>query len=194
MKKNKVGILGGTFDPPHIGHLIMAQEALEQCNLDKIWFMPSASPPHKKVDGVSSGNDRVKMVEKMIGEVEEFELSLIEFEREGPSFTVDTMKELKMKHPDFEFYFIIGGDSVAALHTWERIDELMEIVTFIGIERPGHAFKSSYLDSIIAIETPLIGISSTMLRKRFRQKKNTKYYVTEAVKDYIEVNQLYDEG
>ncbi len=192
MDKQRIGILGGTFDPPHIGHLIMAQEAAEQCNLDKVWFMPNASPPHKKEKGVSPGNDRVEMVKRLIDRVGRFKLLLIEFEREGPSYTVDTMKELKGKHPDTEFFFIIGGDSVEALHTWDRIDELVEIVTFIGIKRPGHEFESPYLDKIIAIEVPLIGISSTMLRERFRHEKNTKYYVTEEVREYIEVNRLYD--
>ncbi|WP_408006861.1 nicotinate-nucleotide adenylyltransferase [Pseudalkalibacillus sp. A8] len=192
MDKQRIGILGGTFDPPHIGHLMMAQEAVEQCKLDKVWFMPSASPPHKKMNGVTAGNDRIEMVKRTIDDVEGFKLSLIEFEREGPSYTVDTMKELKEKHPDIEFFFIIGGDSVEALHTWDRIDQLVEIITFIGIKRPGHEFESPYLDKIIAIETPLIGISSTMLRERFRHNKNTKYYVTDEVREYVEVNRLYD--
>ncbi|MGM7702076.1 nicotinate-nucleotide adenylyltransferase [Pseudalkalibacillus sp. Hm43] len=193
MDTKKIGILGGTFDPPHIGHLIMATEAKFQCNLDEIWFMPSATPPHKNRE-VTHGEHRIAMVREMIARCEGFEVTEIEFERKGPSYTVDTIQQLKEDHADARFYFIIGGDMVDSLHTWDRIEQLMEMVTFIGVKRPGYEFESPYMDRILTIETPLIGISSTMLRNRFAGGENTKYYVSEEVRKYIEVNGLYEAG
>jgi nicotinate-nucleotide adenylyltransferase len=193
MDSKKIGILGGTFDPPHLGHLMIATEAMGQCGLDEIWFMPNATPPHKNRE-VSSGAHRIAMVRKMVDGCDGFEVSKVEFERTGPSYTVDTIKHLKGDNPDYRYYFIIGGDMVDSLHTWERIDQLMDLVTFIGVKRPGYASDSPYLEQILMIETPLIELSSTMLRKRFAQGMNTKYYVTDEVRNYIEVNQLYEKG
>ncbi|WP_349407899.1 nicotinate-nucleotide adenylyltransferase [Pseudalkalibacillus sp. SCS-8] len=191
MSKKKIGILGGTFDPPHLGHLIIATEALEQCSLDKVLFMPSAIPPHKNRK-ISSGKHRIQMVQRMIENQEKFELERIEFDRTGPSYTVDTISALKERHPEWDFYFIIGADMVDSLHTWDRIEQLLEMVTFIGVKRPGYQFDSPFMDSIVQIETPMIELSSTLLRERFAKNRNTKYYVTEEVQKYIEVNRLYE--
>ncbi len=171
----------------------MATEAKFQCKLDEIWFMPSATPPHKSRE-VTQGKHRIAMVRDMINGCEGFGLTEIEFERKGPSYTVDTIQQLKEDHEDAQFYFIIGGDMVDSLHRWDRIEQLMEMVTFIGVKRPGYEFKSPYMDRILTIETPLIGISSTMLRNRFSEGNNTKYYVPEEVRKYIEVNGLYEAG
>ncbi|MCF6137997.1 nicotinate-nucleotide adenylyltransferase [Pseudalkalibacillus berkeleyi] len=193
MTTRKIGILGGTFDPPHLGHLIIASEAKEQCDLDQVWFMPSATPPHKSRQ-VSSGKHRVAMVEEMIVDREDFEVSTIEFDRPGPSFTVDTILQLKDEHPNVQFYFIIGGDMVDSLHTWERIETLLNLVTFVGVKRPGYKFQTPFIQQIQSIDTPLIDLSSTMLRERFKSGKNTQYYVTKRVGKYIEVNRLYEDG
>ncbi|MDE5413843.1 nicotinate-nucleotide adenylyltransferase [Alkalihalobacterium chitinilyticum] len=187
----KIGILGGTFDPPHIGHLLIAQEVLEQCKLDEIWFMPANIPPHKKNDEVSSVTDRIEMVTKAIEGVEQFTVSTVELERNGPSYTVDTLKELKMKLPDVEFYFIIGGDMIEQLHTWERIDELFEYVTFVGLQRPGYSQSSKYAEKLQLLTIPQVDISSSDIRERLKEGRGIRYFVPEQVRQFIEERQLY---
>ncbi|MEB1808148.1 MAG: nicotinate-nucleotide adenylyltransferase [Bacillaceae bacterium] len=187
----KIGILGGTFDPPHIGHLLIAQEVLEQCKLDEIWFMPANIPPHKKNDEVSSVTDRIEMVTKAIEGVEQFTVSTVELERNGPSYTVDTLKELKMKLPDVEFYFIIGGDMIEQLHTWERIDELFEYVTFVGLQRPGYSQSSKYAEKLQLLTIPQVDISSSDIRERLKEGRSIRYFVPEQVRQFIEERQLY---
>ncbi|WP_216828994.1 nicotinate-nucleotide adenylyltransferase [Alkalihalobacterium elongatum] len=187
----KIGILGGTFDPPHIGHLLIAQEVLEQCKLDEIWFMPANIPPHKKTNDVSSINDRIEMVTKAIEGKEQFILSTVELERNGPSYTVDTLKELKTKLPDVEFYFIIGGDMIEQLHTWERIDELFEYVTFVGLQRPGYSQPTMYEDKMKLLTIPQVDISSTDIRERLKKGRSIRYFVPEQVRHFIEERELY---
>ncbi|MFV8826752.1 nicotinate-nucleotide adenylyltransferase [Alkalihalobacterium sp. APHAB7] len=187
----KIGILGGTFDPPHIGHLLIAQEVLEQCKLDELWFMPANIPPHKKNDDVSSVTDRIEMVTKAIEGVEQFIVSTVELERKGPSYTVDTLKELKMRLPDVEFYFIIGGDMIEQLHTWERIDELFEYVTFVGLQRPGYSHSSKYEEKLKLLTIPQVDISSSDIRDRLKDGRSIRYFVPEQVRQFIEERKLY---
>nr|WP_209122963.1 nicotinate-nucleotide adenylyltransferase [Alkalihalobacillus sp. BA299] len=187
----KIGILGGTFDPPHIGHLLIAQEVLEQCKLDEIWFMPANIPPHKKTDDVSSVNDRIKMVTKAIEGAERFVVSTVELERKGPSYTVDTLKDLKIKLPDVDFYFIIGADMIEQLHTWERIDELFEYVTFVGLQRPGYSQLSRYEGKMKLLTIPQVDISSSCIRERLKEGRSIRYLVPEAVRLFIEERELY---
>nr|WP_078428869.1 nicotinate-nucleotide adenylyltransferase [Alkalihalobacterium alkalinitrilicum] len=187
----KIGILGGTFDPPHIGHLLIAQEVLEQCKLDEIWFMPANIPPHKKTNDVSSVDDRIEMVTKAIDGADQFVVSTIELERTGPSYTVDTLKELKMKLPDVDFYFIIGGDMIEQLHTWERIDELFEYVTFVGLGRPGYSETSTYEEKMVLLTIPQVDISSSSIRDRIKEGRSIRYFVPESVRHFIEERELY---
>lgn len=189
---SKVGILGGTFDPPHYGHLIIAEEAMEQCCLDEVWFLPSAIPPHKTDAEITLEEYRINMVKKAIDKNNRFSLSLLEFERQGPSYTIDTMKELIKRYPGISFYFIIGADMVDYLHKWEKIDELVRLVTFIGIKRPGYKFESPYQKDLIELDIPQFDISSSRLRQRFKDGKNTRYYLPEEVRKYIEENHLYE--
>lgn len=188
----KVGILGGTFDPPHIAHFVIAQEVLEQCKLDEIWFMPVNIPPHKKRPNLSSAHDRVKMLELGIKKQTKFSICTIELNRTGKSYTVDTMEQLISLYPDYEFYFIIGADMVEQLHTWYKINRLMELVIFIGTKRPGYKLNAA-VDNLrmIEVEVPQLEISSSMLRERLKNNQSIDYLVPDEVKEYIKENQLY---
>jgi nicotinate-nucleotide adenylyltransferase len=187
----RIGLLGGTFDPPHFGHLLVAQEALYQCGLEKIWFIPSSIPPHKINKRITDDAHRIAMVREAITENPYFEISLIEFERAGRSYTIDTIKELKRKFRNDDFYFIIGADMINNLPNWKSIDELIEEITFIGVKRPGYIIESPYQNKIIQIDVPGLEISSSDLRARFQNSHNTRYLLPETVRKYIEVNGIY---
>jgi nicotinate-nucleotide adenylyltransferase len=191
-KEQRIGILGGTFDPPHIGHLMIAKQVLEQCSLDSIWFMPSSEPPHKTDSTITRGEHRIEMVRRSIANEEQFDLCLVEFERNGLSYTVDTVKELEKMYPAIKFHFIIGGDMVDSLHTWGRVEELLEAIPFIAVRRPGSKFESPFYKKLKIVDIPMIDLSSTWIREQIRHGKNTDYYIQSEVREYIEVNSLYE--
>lgn len=188
----KIGLLGGTFDPPHYGHLIIANEVLTQCELDEIWFIPAYVPPHKQNADVTELEHRVAMLELAIESHPYFQMCTIEIERKGPSYTYDTIKELKEKYPENKFFFIIGADMVQDLPNWNNIDKLVKITTFIGVNRPGFTLDSKYKNVIKFIEIPFNAVSSTFLRERFQKKRSTRYYLPEKVRHYVEENQMYE--
>jgi nicotinate-nucleotide adenylyltransferase len=185
----KIGILGGTFNPPHIGHLIIANEVLNALGLEEIWFMPNQEPPHKKKEGNATDNQRLKMLELMIEGHPQFLIEPLEIERIGPSYTFETMKILKEKHKDVEFYFIIGADMIEYLPKWHMINELTKLTTFVGVNRPKYSSQTDY--DILLIETPSIDLSSSLIRQRRREGKTIRYLVSESVRWYIEENKLY---
>lgn len=194
MAQKRIGIMGGTFDPIHMTHLYMAEVVKVECCLDEVWFMPAGTPPHKMGNVISSEEDRITMVEKAISSVPYFQLSRIECERKGPSYTVDTMKKLKQEYPESIFYFIIGADMVEYLPKWERIEELVKLVCFIGVGRPEweqsqkHAF-SKYVTKVEMIPSY---ISATAIRERKRAGKSIRFLVPEEVYSYIEEKHLYE--
>jgi nicotinate-nucleotide adenylyltransferase len=184
----KIGILGGTFDPPHYGHLIIAEEVYHALSLDEVWFMPTNTPPHKE-EASSAGVDRIKMVQAAIKDNQKFTVETIEFERSGPSYTYETIKLLAKKHENKQFHFIIGADMVEYLPNWHEIDRLVEMITFVSVKRPGFSIASSF--PIIEVEIPQFDVSSSFLRDRFRNGKNTKYFLPDEVQLYIEEKNLY---
>lgn len=186
---NRIGILGGTFDPPHIGHLFIASEALIRLNLSEVWLMPNRIPPHKERKSYVTDEERVEMLHLAISDQPTFKLQLIELEREGPSYTYDTIRLLREKYQDTKFYFIIGGDMVEYLPHWHKIDELVNLVTFVGVKRPGYSFPTVY--PIIEIDIPQLDISSSMIRKRLAENRNSMYLLPEKVRKYIEEKHLY---
>lgn len=191
----KIGLLGGTFDPPHMGHLIMAEEALTQCELDEIWFLPSYLPPHAERKAAStpiSAENRLDMVRIAIESHPHFKLSLIEINRKGKSYTYQTLEELKVSYPNDEFYFIIGADMVNDLPKWVRFDEIKQLVTFIGFNRAGIESFPPEDVKLIPVHMPEIGIASSMIRSRIRERGAWHYFVPESVRKYIEVNGLYE--
>ncbi|MFK3958353.1 nicotinate-nucleotide adenylyltransferase [Guptibacillus hwajinpoensis] len=190
-KKLRVGLLGGTFDPPHLGHLTIAQGVLETCQMDEIWFMPSHRPPHKNGSHITDNHHRVKMVQLAIEGNPCFKLSLIEFERNDRSYTIDTIEILKENYPNIDFYFIIGGDMIEDLPNWHRIDELSSMISFIGVNRPGYdPDKERY--NVSVIDVPQIDVSSSELRDDLRHRKSGRYLLSEAVRTFIEEKGLYE--
>ena len=159
----RIGILGGTFNPPHIGHLIIANEVKTCTRLDEVRLIPTASPPHKTADRCN-GITTPKNGRACRRGSEGLTASSFEVDRGGVSYTYDTISALKEIEPETEFYFIIGGDMIDMLPDWHRIDELVEIVTFIGVDRPGANGETPYPVTIVSI--PEIDLSSTVIRKR----------------------------
>lgn len=186
---HKIGILGGSFNPPHTGHLIIANEVLHSLGLDQIWFMPNQVPPHKNVDFPVSHKDRLEMLKLATADNPHFTVEKVELERSGPSFTYETMKILKNRYIDHDFYFIIGGDMVDYLPKWHEIDQLMKLVKFVGVSRPHFKGETDY--EILTVFTPQIDISSSMIRERARAGKSIRYLIPETVRAYIEEHGLY---
>lgn len=184
----KVGILGGTFDPPHIGHLIIAEEVRLALELEEIWFVPTYTPPHKQASRTEA-HHRIRMTELAIDSNPFFKLDRIEIDRTGKSYTIDTIKEFKTQYPNCEFYFIIGADMVEYLPNWHQIDELVQLVQFVGVKRSGYELESEY--DIVKVDIPLIDISSSMLRGWLRESRPVNYIVPEAVHAYIRGEKLY---
>ncbi|QHT47226.1 nicotinate-nucleotide adenylyltransferase [Bacillus sp. SB49] len=185
----RIGILGGTFDPPHLGHLTMAEYVYEEMGLDEVWFMPSYIPPHKE-EASTDADKRVAMVERAISGHPDFRVCDIERKREGTSYTVDTMRDLKRLYPEVIFYFIIGGDMVEHLPKWNRIEELVDIVQFVGVNRPG--YERSHEIPVEFVDIPSVDISSTVIRERVAAGKSIRYIVPESVTQYMKEYGLYE--
>lgn len=201
-KSLKIGICGGTFDPIHIGHLAIAELVRCELNLDKVMFIPSGMPPHKDLNFVTNPIHRLNMVKCAIHENPYFEAVDIEVNREGYTYTVDTLNELhKIYPPNTTFYYIIGADVVMDLLTWKRFEEVFVLTKFVAVMRAGYLDKDfderikvlrqqCDLD-ITSIEAPLIEVSSTFIRQRINKNKSVKYLVNECVEEYIKKNNLY---
>lgn len=193
----KVGIFGGTFDPIHIGHLLLAEHVYESVQLDEIWFMPTQDPPHKDHMPLANGEQRLEMIRLAIQGQAHFRAIDIELKRGGISYTVDTMEELQKLHPDCAFSFLMGADMVNYLPRWHRIYDLARMVRFVGVGRPGTQVDISHLPQAIAaqvhmVEIPLIELSSTEIRERVGQMLPIRYMVPDQVHQFIERNDLYE--
>ncbi len=197
IKPRRIGVMGGTFDPIHLGHLMIAEAVWNEYKLDKILFIPSANPPHKD-NVLTSAKHRFNMALLATCSNPHFEVSSIEMERTGPSYTVDTIKELRRLYGEStELYFIIGADSIKELPTWHNIDELLTLCHFVATRRPGYApdltvIEQLYKDADIHIlETPELEISSTDIRRRIKKGYSIQYITTEQVEQYIRKEGLY---
>lgn len=184
----KIGILGGTFDPPHLGHVLIANEVMGAIALDEIRFIPTNIAPHKQRSSVFN-NNRLDMLQLATHDNPAFSIDTIEMDKGGPSYTIDTIKLIKEQEPDVQFYFIIGADMIEYLPKWYKIDELMSLIPFVGVKRPNYSEHSPY--PIRMVEIPQIALSSSLIRKRIKEGKTTKYILNEQVRDYIEENDLY---
>lgn len=200
----KIGILGGTFDPLHRGHLIIAEKVGDALGLDRVVFIPSARPPHKRSEAILDISHRLNMVKLATRGNRGFEVSSIEAERGGVSYTVDTVRSLKEESgADAEHYFIIGSDTIYELHTWKDIDVLVGLCQFVVVGRPGYSLDEIRADDVgldeetarsalgcpVAIEP--IGISSTAIRAMVRRGEAVGSYVPEPVEKYIAEHGLY---
>lgn len=188
----RVGLLGGTFNPPHLGHLVIGEQVARQLELEKVYFMPNAIPPHVDHKEAIAAVDRVKMVQAAIQGNSLFDFELAEVERGGVSYAYDTLLTLVQKHPDYEYYFIIGADEVEYLPTWHRIDELMQLTHFVGVNRPGvPAPKSEFPIQFVTV--PDLDISSTDLRQKIAHHESVRYLVPDLVAAYIFEKGLYQD-
>ncbi len=200
MSHTKIGIFGGTFDPPHIGHLILASEAAQQLQLSRLLWVLAPDPPHKQDQPITPLSHRLGMLKRTIADNSIFEISYLEIDRPGPHYTIDTVRLLAKQEPDVDIILLLGGDSLRDLPTWRLNTELVAAVSKIGVmRRPGDSFDMPALESQIPgltervsfIDALLQDLSSTELRRRVTEGEAYRYYVLPSVYDYIESNQLY---
>jgi len=195
----RVGILGGAFNPPHLGHLVCAQEALVQLELDKVMFVPVGVAPHRTLDDDPGPDARLEMVELAIADDEHFTTSRIEMDREGPSYTADTLEQLRAESPDDELFLILGGDQAAALSGWHEPEKVLERATLAVFERMSWGRNAIVIKigrlagarDVRYLDMPLIQVSSSAIRRRVREGVPIRYLVPDKVVDYIATNELY---
>ncbi len=188
----KIGILGGTFNPIHIGHLILAEEAREKLGLDRIIFVPAYLPPHKDNADIAEVRHRYQMLNLAIKKNNYFSVSDIEIKRDGRSYTIDTIKEFKRAYPDDDLYFIIGSDLLKYLDEWKDLSEIIKMVKFIVATRPGYPLEK-IPNYIATIPIRAVDISGFEIRKAIKEDKSFRYLVPEVVYKYIFKNKLYKE-
>ena len=197
-KNKKIGIFGGTFNPPHLGHVRLAKEAAEKIGAEKVIIIPSCIPPHKMPGKLASGDERMEMC-RLAFEDELFEISSIELDRGDKSYTVETLRELKRIHPDSELYFIIGSDMLATFTGWYKWEEILTLAHICAASREKgfkadlSVFTPEQRERIIFLETEPLEISSTQIRVEIA-KNGTPDYMNSKVLKYIEDNGLYDDG
>lgn len=200
MSTKRIGFFGGTFDPPHIGHLILAGEAASQFKLNRLLWVLTPDPPHKQNDSITPIEHRINMLQAVIAHNPIFEISYLEINRPGPHYTIDTVNLLKQQEPDSEIIFLIGGDSLADLPTWRFASDLITAVSNLGImRRPNDFINLTEIESqlpnitgkIKFIDALLQPVSSSELRRRIKSNEMARYYLTNEVYEYIEKNNLY---
>jgi len=190
----KIGFLGGSFDPVHFGHLMAAQDAYEQCGLDRLILVPAAQSPLKPTDVQSTPEDRMAMLKAAAGWDERFEISDFELRKGGVSYTIDSARHFRALYPRDELYWVIGGDQLPKLHLWKDIEELAKLVEFIFLERPGYPVKGRVDIPGLRLrrcDGHLLAISSTELRERTRLNLALDYFVPHKAIVYIREKGLY---
>ncbi len=190
--RKQVGILGGNFNPVHNQHLLIADQVGTALNLEKVYLMPEYLPPHVDEKDTIEAEHRLNMLKLAIADNPLFDIEQAELQRKGKSYTYDTMKALIAQNPDTDYYFIIGGDMVEYLPKWYKIDELVEMVQFVGVKRPGYTIDTPY--PIIWLDAPMMDLSSSLIRKKIAQGCSIRYLVPEAVRNYILEKGLYLES
>lgn len=200
-ERRRVGLMGGTFDPIHIGHLMLAECAYEQFQLEQVLFLPSGNPPHKRTRVGASDEARVEMVRLAISRNPHFALDSEEMYRSGYTYTNDTLEILTAQHPDTDYYFIIGADSLMAFDTWYRPDGICahcilavavrDQLAQETITQKMEELREKYQARIYLLQTPDVDISSSHLREMCRMKRSIRYYVTDEVFAYILENHIY---
>lgn len=188
-KRKQVGLFGGNFNPIHLGHLIIADQVFHQLALDRFYFLPSYQPPHVDEKKTIDAAMRLEMLERALADNPSFEIETMELERKGKSYTYDTICELKEKNPQVDYYFIIGGDMVEYLPTWYNIEKLVQLVQFVGVNRPNYKMDTPY--PVLWVDVPLLNISSSLIRKQVQKGCSIRYLVPRAVEEYINERGLY---
>ena len=199
----RVGIFGGTFDPPHIGHMVLAADALDQLRLDLLLWVLTPVPPHKQGNPISPLDQRLELVKAAIESEAHFRLSRVEMDRPGPHYAVDSVRLLREQYPKAELIYLIGGDSLRDLPIWYRPGEFLQQITELGVMcRPGAQFDMGKLESqlpgitekVQMIDAPLLDISSSDIRQRIAQGKSFRYFLPPPVFDLILQNRYYHQS
>jgi nicotinate-nucleotide adenylyltransferase len=187
----RVGILGGTFDPPHNGHIAIAMAALKELRLDKVVFIPARVPPHKTKLIIAAPEDRFNMLRLAIDEYRGMEISRIELDRSGPSYTADTLEKLHIIDPDTEFVLLIGADNVSEIEGWYEPERITALATLAAANRPGYDPGGKYAERVVYFDMPPTDISSTQVRNRVKANKAISDLVSSEVENYIVRHRLY---
>ena len=198
----RLGILGGAFNPPHIGHLVCAQEALLQLELEKVVFVPVGQAPHRGIEDDPGADARLELVELAIADDDRFASSRVEIDRDGPSYTSDTLRGMRSAAPEDEHFLILGGDQAASLPTWHEPEEVLSLATVAVVERLSWTRNAIGIriarlkgsDRVRYLDMPLIQVSSSGIRRRVADGRPIRYLVPDAVAGYIEANGLYGAG
>lgn len=190
-KRPRIGVMGGTFDPIHNGHLVAASEAADAFGLDEVIFVPTGLPWHKKA--VTSAEHRYLMTVVATAANPRFRVSRIDIDREGVTYTVDTLSDVAKLHPGADLFFITGADAIAQILAWKDIDQIWSLAHFVAVTRPGHeiALPDSPKANISVLEIPALAISSTDVRERIKTSKPVWYLVPDGVVQYIAKHELY---
>ncbi|TQL03760.1 nicotinate-nucleotide adenylyltransferase [Cellulomonas sp. SLBN-39] len=191
--RTRLGVMGGTFDPVHHGHLVAASEAAAQFDLDEVVFVPTGQPSFKQDRDVTVAEHRYLMTVIATASNPRFTVSRVDVDRSGLTYTVDTLRDLRAQRPEADLYFITGADAVAQMLTWKDAAELFEMARFVAVSRPGHALSVAGLPAgrIDVLEVPALAISSTDVRARARAGKPVWYLVPDGVVQYIAKHRLY---
>jgi len=199
----RLGLLGGSFDPVHYGHLLLAECCREQCRLDRVDFLPAAVPPHKRDRDLTAAAARIEMLELAVAGYESFAVGRHEVERGGINFTVDTLRHYRQQHPEAELFFLVGADMLHDLPTWREPQEVCRLAVVVAASRPGHPAPDFDRLAGIApperiavfrehqVEMPPIGIRSSELRRRVGAGLSIRFRTPRAVEQYIEAHGLY---
>ncbi|HYJ49425.1 MAG TPA: nicotinate-nucleotide adenylyltransferase [Microbacterium sp.] len=187
----RIGVMGGTFDPIHNGHLVAASEVAQSFDLDEVVFVPTGQPWQK--DDVSPSEHRYLMTVIATASNPQFTVSRVDIDRAGPTYTIDTLRELKNQRPDAELFFITGADALAQILSWRDHDELWDLAHFVAVSRPGHVLSTAGLptDDVSQLEIPALAISSTDCRDRVQHGNPVWYLVPDGVVQYIAKHHLY---
>jgi nicotinate-nucleotide adenylyltransferase len=188
----RTGIFGGTFNPPHAGHLIVAEHVRQELGMDRIIFVPAAIPPHKQTLEIVEGSHRLAMVQRAVEGNACFAVSDLEIRRRGVSFTVDTLEEFKRQAPRDELFLLIGMDNLLEFQSWKDPEKIAQLATIVGLTRPGFTVgEAAVVRNLILCEVPEIAIASSTIRQRIKDGKSIRYLVPPSVEHYINEHRLY---
>ncbi len=197
----RLGLYGGTFDPVHYGHLLLAEQCREQCRLDAVWFLPSGLPPHKQGAAITDGKRRLEMLELAVAGHPEFAVNGLELERSGPTFTVDTLQQLHDEQPERELFFLIGADSLVEFPTWRSPERIAELATLVAVNRGGQPqpdlttvreqLGDEFVSRIQFVTMPGLDLASREMRGRIHADRSIRFMTPRSVEMYIEQHGLY---
>lgn len=195
----RIGIFGGTFDPPHYAHLILAERTRDALELDKVYWVPVADPPHKRSESLTDANLRISMIDLAIASNAAFELSTVDIDRPGPHYAVDMVQVFKERYPRDQLYFLMGGDSLSDLRSWHQPQLLIQMTTLVVMQRPSvkpdiAAISAEIIgleDRVIILDAPLVEIAATDIRMMHAAGKSVQYLLPDSVYRFIIENNLY---